>query len=67
MCQMAWIRGGFRPIYSKRELRRGKNKGKLEVIYRANGNRMRKKLISKSDLRIGEDFNNDLRGKERRV
>jgi hypothetical protein len=30
----AWIRNAFRPIYSIREIKRGKFKGKLEVTYR---------------------------------
>jgi hypothetical protein len=67
MADIAWIRDGFRPIYSKRLLNRGKNKGKLEVTYRANGNVMRRKIISRSDIRIGEEFNRELRGKEKRV
>ena len=67
MPEIAWVKNGFRPIYKKREIRRGRNQGKFEVTYRANGNVMRRKLISKSDLKMGEDFNNDLRGKKARV
>jgi len=63
---IVWI-NGFRPIYSKREIRRGKNKGRLEITYRANGNKFRKKIIDPSDLRIGKEFNAEVRRKSKRV
>jgi len=67
MYQMAWVRGGFRPIYDQRKIKRGRNKGKVEVVYRANGNRMRKTIIPESNIKLGEDFNHDLRGKKKRI
>jgi len=67
MNRFAWVRGGFRPVYAIREIRRGKSKGKFEIEYRANGNVFRKKIVSKSDLKLGEEFNNDLRGKRKRI
>jgi hypothetical protein len=45
----AWIRNGYRLVYSMREIRRGQNKGKLEVTYRK-GSRFRKMVISQSSL-----------------
>jgi hypothetical protein len=61
--EIAWINGGFRPVYGKREIRRGKNKGRFEVQYRANGNVMRTKIITKDCLKLGGQFETELRGK----
>lgn len=58
MCQTAWVRGGFRLIYNSRKIKRGRNKGKVEVTYRANGNRFRKTIIPESNIKLGEEFNN---------
>lgn len=60
MTEMAWIRDGFRLIYGKREIRRGKRKGSFEVTYRANGNVMRTKVVSKNSLKLGGQFEKDL-------
>lgn len=43
--QTAWVGNGFRPIYEKREIKRGKNKGRFEVVYRGRGNRFKKAII----------------------
>lgn len=60
--EIAWIRDGFRQIYGKREIRRGKNKGRYEVKYRANGNVMRKKIVSKNSIKLGGQFDDFRRG-----
>ena len=52
-CGVAWVRNGFRPIYQKREIKRGRNKGKIEVVVRLfNGeNGFRKRIIDVSHMR----------------
>jgi len=49
---IAWIGNGFRPVFSIREIRRGRQKGKLEVTYR-HGSRIRKVKVARlyKDLR----------------
>ena len=61
MTEMAWIKNGFRQIYGKREIRRGRRKGSIEVTYRANGNVMRRRIITKNALKLGGQFENELR------
>ena len=40
-----WIRGQQRPILSAREIKRGKNKGKIEVVLA-----QQKKIVNESDI-----------------
>ena len=39
-----WIKNGFRLAYECREIKKGKNKGKLEVKYRK-GNHFKKAIV----------------------
>jgi hypothetical protein len=51
---VAWYKNGFRPIYQKpREIKRGRNKGKIEVVVRlyCGENGFRKRIIDVSHLR----------------
>lgn len=51
---IAWIGNGFRPIYQKpREIKRGRHKGKIEVVVRlfCGENGFRKRIIDISHLR----------------
>lgn len=51
---IAWIGNGFRPIYqAPREIKRGRNKGKIEVVVRlfCGDNGFRKRIIDVSHLR----------------
>lgn len=50
-----WIDVRRRPIYSAREIQRGKNKGKLEVEYRHSASRYKKKIVDKSEVRWFKD------------
>lgn len=52
---IAWIGNGFRPIFSAREIRRGKNKGKLEVTYRKRASHIAKIIIRE----IHKDFRDE--------
>jgi len=45
----AWIRNGYRCIYEIREIKRGKNKGKIEATYRK-GLKYRKIKLNKMDI-----------------
>ncbi|MCP4156671.1 MAG: hypothetical protein GY757_53655 [bacterium] len=45
----AWINNQTRIIYSPREIRRGKDKGKIECYYRK-GKLFKRTVISKSDI-----------------
>lgn len=47
---LAWVLNGWRPIYSAREIRRGKNKGRLEVTYR-NGSGFKQAKIKAADIK----------------
>lgn len=42
----AYVEHGFRPVYNAREIRRGRNKGKLEVLYRSTATKWRKAILA---------------------
>lgn len=47
-----WIKGTLqRPFYSAREIRRGKDKGKMMVEYRHSATKTKKEIFDKSSLR----------------
>jgi len=51
---MAWIKNGFRVIHKEpRPIRRGRNKGKYEVVVRlyAGVNGLRKRIVEQNALR----------------
>lgn len=51
----AWIINGFRPIYNSiKKIKKGKNKGKLEVWY-IKGKNLKKILIYKDDIKNIEE------------
>lgn len=41
----AWVKGAWRPIYSQREIRRGKCKGQVEVTIRKSGGYQKRKIF----------------------
>jgi len=45
---------GRRPIYEYREIKRGRHKGKAEVVYRAPGNVFRKMVLSKDVIELND-------------
>lgn len=46
----AWIQNKCKPIYDQRTIKRGRNKGKLEVIYLAKVTIYRKIVIDKDAI-----------------
>jgi len=47
---MVWIEHFQRPIFSKREIRRGRKKGWLEVSYLKKANKYKKIIIHPTDI-----------------
>ena len=47
----AFIEEGHRPVFNAREIRRGKSKGMVEVIYRSSATLWRKAILKKDDIR----------------